>query len=51
MNYAFAQTVKQLVPENAQAKALGCKHDTNEVDKTAYPIHDVGQYKLWVKSE
>ena len=43
MNNAFAQTGEQLDPENAQAKALGYKHDTNEVDNAAYPTHDVSQ--------
>ena len=43
MDQAFAQTGEQLDPENAQAKALGYKHDTNEVDNAQYPTHDVSQ--------
>ena len=44
MNTALAQDGEQLDPENAQAKALGYKHDTNEVDNAAYPTHDVSQH-------
>ncbi len=38
---AFAQ--EQLDPENAQAKALGCVHDTNEVDEGKWASHSADQ--------
>ncbi len=41
VNTAFAQ--EQLDPENAQAKALGYVHDTEQVDQGKYPTHETSQ--------